>query len=278
MDTILVNYLRSGEAWVLVGSGPSIEMGYPSWPDLAAEAIHLMKIEGTPGPLHSAEISLSKADYPAVFDIAKSSLGAPRLLEGLRSILKPARAGRIYDLLAKWPVPVYLTTNFDDELQRSLAAIGESYVPYTNSSDHLSLLEPGLSGAIFKLHGDLRSEQGLVLGASDYSAVLNDETWLPWRTKLIAVFQLNPVIVVGLSLNDLNIRHVLHAAQQGASVHRPVCWLAPDIPLEQSREYLEKYRIRVVSYDNRDGSHQNLSRLIENSIAVRLPPHVNWNS
>ena len=38
MDGYLIDYLKSGNAWVLVGSGPSSEMGYPTWQDLAVSA------------------------------------------------------------------------------------------------------------------------------------------------------------------------------------------------------------------------------------------------
>ena len=180
-------------------------------------------------------------------------------------------------MLTQWPIPVYLTTNFDDEIQTQLAALGEAYVVYSNSVDHINLLTPELSGAIFKLHGDLRSEERLVLTASQYHAAQEDGGWNYWRTKLTSILQLNPVIVVGHSLSDRNIRHVLEAAKQGAGVHQPVCWIAPDVPLTQSRDYLENYRIHVISYDNRDGSHSNLYRIIENvnrfvypRVAVRI--------
>ena len=42
------------------------------------------------------------------------------------------------------------------------------------------------------------------------------ETWAYWRTKLVSVFQMCPVIIVGHSLSDPDIRQVLEAAKQGA--------------------------------------------------------------
>jgi hypothetical protein len=56
----------------------------------------------------------------------------------------------------------------------------------------------------------------------------------------------------------------LETARKGAGVDQPICWIAPDIEFNQAREYLEKYRIRVIPYDNRDGTHSNLIRIIEN--------------
>lgn len=80
---------------------------------------------------------------------------------------------------------------------------------------------------------------------------------------MTSVFQMMPVVIVGHSLRDANFRHVLAAVKKGAGVHQPVCWIAPDVQIAEAREFLEKYRIRVISYDNRDGDHANLRRLLE---------------
>ena len=82
-----------------------------------------------------------------------------------------------------------------------------------------------------------------------------------------------PIIVVGHSLTDPHVKHVLKAAREGAKVVQPVCWIAPDVSMDTRREYLENYRIRVISYDNQGGSHRNLVHLV-NSISDFVPPRV----
>jgi len=166
-----------------------------------------------------------------------------------------------------------------DALQERLATLGEHYRQYGNGPDHLAHLTPELSGGIFKLHGDLRSDEGLILTQSQYSSIATSPDWLHWRTKLTSVFQMNRVIVVGHSLTDPHVRHILQAAREGAGVAMPVCWITADATADQTREYLEKYRIRLIPYDNRDGSHRNLRRLIENAshfvpprTSIRLNP------
>lgn len=264
MDSFLIKYLQSGTAWVLVGSGPSIEMGYPSWEKLASFAVELLTVEQMGHNLANLRRAMANKDYPLVFQEAENIVGTPRLLQHLREKNKPSRKGRIYELIAQWPIPVYLTTNYDDELQSHLARLGESYTPYSNSEDQFSLLVPGLSGAVVKLHGDLRSETGLVLTKEQFGEIEKGENWQYWRTKMTSVFQMNPVIVIGHSLSDRNIRHVLEASKRGAGVEQPICWIAPNISYQESRDFLEKYRIRVIAYDNRDGEHKNLVNLIEN--------------
>ncbi len=275
MDSTLIEYLKSGEAWVFVGSGPSNEMGYPSWGILANEAYNLVKSEPamavTEMKRKIIESKLKLKDYPGVFDEIKPIIGAPRLLQKLREKVVPKGSGDIYKFIARWPVNVYLTTNYDDEIQKKLTELGSSYLLYSNSEDSMSLLEPSLRAAIFKLHGDLRSETGLILTSSNYKSIGNDPDWEYWRVKMTSVFQMNKLVIVGHSLTDPNIRHVLSVAKKGAGVTKPICWIAPDVPSAEIKNYLEHYRIRVITYDNRDGTHKNLYRLLEN-VTDYVPP------
>jgi len=257
--------------------GPSNQMGYPSWERLASLSIDVVKREVLGKNLRPLHAAFDSHDFPKVFELAKDLLGLPRLLQHLQQNFRPSHAGKIYELIAKWPIPVYLTTNFDDEIQNHLAKLSEAYLLYTNSEEHLSQLLPDLNGAIVKLHGDLRSENGLILTTSQYRDILCGDSWKYWRTKMTSIFQMNRVIVIGYSISDPNITHVLEAAKQGAGVIQPVCWISPDVTPETAREYLEKYRIRVIPYDNRDGEHKSLIRLIENIsdfISPRTSVHI----
>ncbi|HVS83395.1 MAG TPA: SIR2 family protein, partial [Pyrinomonadaceae bacterium] len=248
-------------------------MGYPSWEGLASTAVSAAKIDAAGSDFSRLTTAMAKKDYPQVFEEAKNILGGPKLLEVLNSKLKPpaGSSAQIYKLIARWPVPVYLTTNYDDEIQRQLTALKETYIAYSNSKDHFGSLLPELHGAIVKLHGDLRSETGLILTTSQYKSISSGDEWNYWRIKMTSIFQMNRVVVIGHSLSDQNIRHVLRAAKEGAGVNQPICWIAPDVPVTTVREYLEQYRIRVITYDNKDGTHRNLLRLIE-SVTQFIPP------
>ena len=271
MDKVLIDYLKSGKAWVLIGSGPSNQMGYPSWSELASTAESQARLFGRGADFGALNSAIKRKDYPAVFQATEDILGSAQLLNILHDRLHPTLSGEIYDLIARWPVPVYLTTNYDDEIQTKLAELGEAYVPYSNSEDHFAFLSMDQQGAIFKLHGDLRSEDGLILTTRQYRAIQDGDEWEYWRTKMTSLFQMARVVVIGHSLSDENVRHVLRAAKRGAGVVQPVCWIAPNVDLNQSREFLEKFRIRVVPYDNRDGSHENLLYLLKH-ITQFIPP------
>lgn len=273
MDKYLVEYLRSGKAWVLVGSGPSLQMGYPSWAELAKNAARWVKGEVTVSSTSPLDNALQRAEWPTVFSEISTLLGGEdRLLQYLQTELKPRDGhSEIYELMARWPVPVYLTTNWDDEIQKHLTKVGETYLTYENTPDHMAHLIPDIKGAIFKLHGDLRSSAGLVMTQEEYEDIDKGTPWNHWRSKMNAVFQMARIVVVGHSLTDPHVRSVLAAAKIGAGIVQPVVWLAPDANDDQRREFLEKHRIRVVPYDNRDGNHANLLRLLQD-VSQFVPP------
>ena len=271
MDNFLISYLKSGKAWLLVGSGLSNAAGYPSWESLANRACDVTHVETRGKDLKLLDKALAVKDFPLVFQHAASLLGLARLRQCLQDILRPSVQTGVYELIARWPIPVYLTTNYDDEISAHLARLGEVYTTCCNSQVHFSQLAPGVSGLVLKLHGDMKSDQGLILTKHDYDAIDGSDEWGYWRTKMTSLFQMNPVIVIGHSLTDPHIRHILHAAKQGAGVHMPVCWIAPNAPPNLAKDLLDLYRIRVISYHDEDGQHRNLVRLIE-TVGNFLPP------
>jgi hypothetical protein len=97
MDTYLIEYLKSGRAWLLVGSGPSIAAGYPSWKALATEAVSLCKDDAVGHDLKLLESMFKSGKYPEVFGEAATIVGMPRLLEHLRSIFRPYGDGSAGD-------------------------------------------------------------------------------------------------------------------------------------------------------------------------------------
>ncbi len=246
-------------------------MGYPTWERLALIAIEVVRAEQPGVDLQGMRSALTKCDYAKVFSEVKKSLGGPRLLQVLRGGLKPNRESSIYKIIAQWPVPVYMTTNYDNELQNNLANIGLAYTPYSNSEDHLSALVPDFSGGIVKLHGDLTTENGLILTEEDYQEITASKKWEYWRVKMAGILQMNRVIVIGHSLSDRNVRHVLEAAKKGAGVNQPVVWIGPNVSQTDRKKFLDQYRIRVISYEDRDGQHRNLVSLLK-SINEFVPP------
>lgn len=272
MDSYLINYLRSGKAWVFVGSGPSNSMGYPNWKTLAEKAVKYYESNNPVSKALRALLEKNPPDYPSVFQQVADAVTMPELLRELRAVVASSelKTPEIYDIIASWPVPVYLTTNYDDQLQKSLANIGESFTTYHNSIDHMALLNNDLNGAIFKLHGDLRSSNGLILTSEQYTSIVSAHNFDYWRKRMEAIMQLQQIVIIGHSLSDPNIRHILEIAKLASGVEHPICWITDDSNLPRSRSLLNDYRIRVINYPNTTGSHEGLLPLLR--MASRFIP------
>lgn len=238
-------------------------MGYPTWPQLAATAASLVATEGSAAAAKQCHGAIENEDYPAAFDVAFGVIGADRLLEVLRASLVPTKSdGRLYRAIARWPIAVYLTTNFDAEIPRHLAMLGQAYETYSNSRDHMSLLVSDLSGAVVRLHGDLTSDVGLMLSKTQLHELASGAGYDYWRTRMTSVFQMERVVVLGYSLTDPHIRAVLETAKAGSRATHPVCWISPDTTPSQAAEYSERYRIRVIPYPATT-DHSGLFRTVE---------------
>jgi hypothetical protein len=265
MDPILIEYLKSGEAWVFLGSGLSIASGLPTWKSLAEEGILFVSSEGYSPRLELAQRFLNNKEYKDVFSELVKLVGDKALVSHLNSYLSKSQIidSKVYSLLANWPIPVYLTTNYDDLIHTYLVKIGEAYKTYTNSPDHMSILTPDLNGAIYKLHGDLTSTDRLILTGDQYDAIENSNDWDYWRIKMLSIFTMCRVIIIGHSLTDPHINHILKIAKKASHIGRPICWITEGTTLEQRKEYSNLYNIRVIPYDNRDKEHKCLINYIE---------------
>ena len=183
MDPRLIDYIKSGEAWLLIGSGVSTASGIPTWQSLAKESIRFCISEGYQNELSAAQTHYDNKEYPQVFSEIEKQIGLPSLVNHLNQFTSnaPINDNRIYRLISNWPISVYLTTNYDDLLQQSLVGINESFKVYSNSPDHMRILDTDIHGAIYKLHGDLTSTNGLILTHEQYDAIAKSDEWEYWR-------------------------------------------------------------------------------------------------
>jgi hypothetical protein len=82
VETDLVRLINRGRCFALVGSGPSCEMGYPSWESLARQVYESVQRTCSGCDCTSYDSFLTRKDYPAVFRQAEVDMGArERLVE-----------------------------------------------------------------------------------------------------------------------------------------------------------------------------------------------------
>src|SRR5947207_2191749 len=111
----LISAINRGRCFALVGSGPSCELGYPSWRKLATAVYDTLTSSGKVDDHDSYQMYLEKSEYPELFQLAEYDVGGRnKLVEVLKTLLAASspKSEQIYDFLTQWPFAVYLTTNW----------------------------------------------------------------------------------------------------------------------------------------------------------------------
>ncbi|MDL1971171.1 MAG: SIR2 family protein [Candidatus Desulfofervidaceae bacterium] len=177
----------NGKLVVFIGAGVSRLLGYPSWQNLAERYAEYLYKEG-----HISYIEyehLKKLDPRKLLSICenfceKKKISKPSISELLQSKEIEKDISNIYKLIYSWNV-IYVTTNFDDELDKvakksrkevTIENYSSSFdFPTLKNSDKKIISDPDQileahlysSGNVIHLHGSLDSEK-LILTISDY--------------------------------------------------------------------------------------------------------------
>lgn len=259
----LLTYLNSGKCFALVGSGLSTALEYPSWKQMAVDATKLIPATDPEQKILSELID--KKDYPEVFErVASRAGGIAQLLIELKKTFSPKRDnGHAYELVCRWPFRCYLTTNYDDEIQKHLQRLRQGhFTDLTNSQADLAQIRADSLRRVVKLHGDLNSPGGIVLTTSQYSDFSTGGGRLYFRSKLTSIFQMVPVVVFGHSMDDRDFQLVLSLAKASATPENPIYMIVADMSQAEADKLLREFNIRILSYPNTDGTYKNLTQLL----------------
>jgi len=275
-DKRLIRMINNGRCFVLVGSGPSCEVGYPSWKKLAELTYEKIKQMGSVSDDRSYEKYLTDRKYPELFSLAEHDLGSrTALIDLIKPLLQPhaRNQGVIYDIISKWPFACYLTTNYDDEIVSHLLKINVRYSVLRNRKEDFSYLHDGVSYIIQKLHSDLDHPDEVILTSADYKRFFVDDAGKYFSDKLRQAFEIFDVFIVGHSLSDPDIDLVLQLAKKTASPQRPIYMVVADFTKADEREFFEKYNIILVPYSNNDGTHSELRHMLKIADRFIVPRH-----
>lgn len=138
----------------------------------------------------------SGRESPFKYEVAKS-------LEGIASRLP--NVGPLNDELEALRVATVegiITTNFDELLEY----VFPDFVPYVGQ-DELLFKDPKGVAEIYKIHGSAAQPESLVITSSDFERFRPRNPYL--AAKLLTIFVEHPVIFVGYSLSDPNVRSII---------------------------------------------------------------------
>ena len=149
LDRRLIRAINTGRCLVLVGSGLSCEIGYPSWHQLAEKSYEKIRDSKILIDDESYRKYLDDTKYPDLFRQIERDLGDDRqaLIDIITPLLLPQekKRGMLYELIARWPFACYLTTNYDDEISIALEEVGEHFAAIQNKPHDFLFWRDGVS-------------------------------------------------------------------------------------------------------------------------------------
>lgn len=263
IDRDLVKAVNSGRCFVVVGSGASNEVGLPSWKNLASNAIDNFQSEIKPAEYKKIQILFDNNEFPTLFNILLNKVGKSSMQRFLTDQLNIATGnGKIYSIIANWPFSNYLTTNYDDLLDKHLKNNKDTFLTIRNTESDFKLINSESTNFIIKIHGDVTDFDNIVLTSEQYSDFIDGINRVYWRDKIMSIMNMVNIVIIGYSATDPDFKEQLERAKKLVSPDRPVFMFATGFSNDKIKEYLFEYNIRIIPYDNISGNHSELIKLL----------------
>ena len=264
LRTDLVELVNSGEAWAFIGSGASAEAGLPGWADLVAQVIARLTPEVKELVTGDRRFTAAsgKNDFPSCLGVVDRVVGREQLDRLVGDILTAQQAGpgRILSTLADWPFAGYVTTNYDNLIQRALRHLVTGWPTVGNSQSEVRKMSGGARDLIWQIHGAVglpAEDSRLVLTDRDYDALYLEPS--PLLVQLGAFLQHHRVVFLGFSFQDPELARLLRITARYCNPAKPAyAFMQEGAGERDQRTMLQDYNVDVVSYPATSRPHSAL--------------------
>lgn len=229
--------VRSAEVSLFIGSGFSLKAGAPSASNLVYSLARLFP-KGYKKGLRYLPLDDIASEY-----VKYCQGNREALMEFLGKKMNFKRQD-LSDHLALSSIPHFrniFTTNYDTLLENSYP---ETEVKIVRCNADCSLSDKPVN--IYKVHGDLRCPEQVVITRQDYDELLSSKrNEMVWN-RVIDAFASSDIVFLGYGLNDSNVQILLkHVTDVLGENRRKVFLIAPDLPEEKVAE-LTMYDVKYV--------------------------------
>jgi hypothetical protein len=242
----LIAAIRDRRAILFAGAGVSMTVGLPSWSTLIEQMARELGLD----PKVSAEPDTNYFTLAEYYRLTKGSIGPLRSwMDRNWSIPEETlKTSRVHALIARLDFPLIYTTNFDRNLETAFALHGKDFVKIVTAKD-VAQARDGVT-QIVKLHGDFDDDPSIVIAETDYLERLSFESPLDIKFRADALGR--PILFIGYSMSDLNIRFLLHRLWRtwqasGYEKDRPQSYVFMLRPNAVDEAVLEQWGIRVLT-------------------------------
>jgi SIR2-like domain len=258
----LVIYLSTGRAIAWVGAGPSVDIGLPTWGQLAE--IILDKCKRKPNRFLEQIIKYYEdSKFPEMFDQVAIGYGKPFLIDCLSEVIKdPGGEGEAYKALSKLNFLAYFTTNFEQILLRHLEASGLAFQPYLNTHEDLASIDVDTIPTIVHAHGRLDKPDTLIVTRADYQRFYKNGDHQYFRDFIFSFLIRDRIVFIGYSLKDPDLIQIQETI--ATNLRRTVRSIAiiPNAAKEDIDYWSRYYNIDILTYQSLNNDHSELVSIL----------------
>ncbi|MFE9928906.1 SIR2 family protein [Streptomyces sp. NPDC005533] len=229
----LAEQFGRGNGVLFVGAGLSKGAGLPDWQGL---------VHGLADEIPGCPPDADHRDIAAYYEL---EFGRNRLVQRIRDQLDTLhlQPTPVHHAAAALPVPLVVTTNFDDLLEQTYRADRKPYSTVTRAVDAGFWSSDRVQ--IVKIHGDLAIPESIVITSSDYEGITTDR---PSLVRLLSsTLQTRTVLFIGYSVTDPDLRTLLtQLRQESGDYRRNLYSVQFDAPALAVKD-LERRGVRVIN-------------------------------
>ncbi len=245
----LVTAIQRRRAILFAGAGLSCSLGLPLFDVLTKR---LAQELGIPEP--------SNTDFPVLAEYYLLKTAKKRELDDwMRQTWHPGdlsiESSEAHSDIVDLDFPVIYTTNYDSWIERAFASRGKPYRKIVRVAD-LARTERDET-EIIKFHGDLEDPSSIVLTESSFLRRMSLEEPLDIRLRSDSLAR--PLLFVGYSLTDPNIRYLLYKLRElwshhSESTRKPMSYIVLVRRDEIQEKILEERGVEPIIVDDEDAS------------------------
>ena len=190
--------LAEQNAAVFVGAGLSVGAGYVDWRNFVKPLAGEL---GLDAELETDLVTLAQ------YQVNEAGGNRGRVNQILvDEFTRGAKPTRNHELLARLPIPVFWTTNYDRLIEKALLEVGKRPdVKY--DVEQLPVTLRGRDAVVYKMHGDVDHPAQAVVTKDDYERYPEDRR--QFITALSGDLVSRTFLFLGLSFDDPNLDYVL---------------------------------------------------------------------
>lgn len=231
---LLIKEIADGNCAVFVGAGLSMGGGLPGWEELIASLRETLGCQQGTDPLIVAQVYQAKYGRRALVEHIISKTDTTKR--------KPTDC---HLRLALLPIQTWITTNYDDFIERTLKLVGKPFrkvvigkdLPYVKADEI----------PVIKLHGDREHQDTIAITQQDCYTRFENRMFALLKDHLSSLLAMKTLLFVGYSVSDPDFHQVcarilLHT-EEHARRHYAVTFNADDF----NKHYLLSMNLEAIN-------------------------------